>query len=201
MLQRVAPSPARIAVRILTALLGGVLLGLLFVPLPYSFSLLNLYYLVSLVLLLLIVPAGLVALWKRRRLRLHGSLLVLVLGILLLYSAFILWPAYESGLASFAGNPNKAEEFASYHLWYIHEMPMDHTIADYMAVLIMMGTLLATWYILLPLGIVLIINLDSEWRGLQWHARWATLGVSVLAIAVPLLTWRASHQFWLWFID
>jgi hypothetical protein len=151
--------------------------------------------------LVLSVSAGLVTLWKRHQLQLHGSVPVLVLGVLLLYSALIVWPAYESGVASFAGNPNKEPEFSDYHVWYLHNSLMSHTLSDYMLVLIMGGMLLAAWYILLPLGIVMMISLSSRWRELQRTARWTSLVVGVLAIAVPLLTWRASHQFWLWFID
>ena len=70
-----------------------------------------------------------------------------------------------------------------------------------MSVPIMIGTLLAAWYILLPLGLALLLSMGFRCSGMPLRRRWATLAVRVLAVAVPLLTWTASHQFLRWFID
>src|SRR5690349_10447612 len=77
MLQHVALSPRRVAVRILGV---GILLGVLLVPLPPSYGLQGSYLLLSLGVLVLSVSAGLVTLWKRHQLQLHGRVPVLVLG-------------------------------------------------------------------------------------------------------------------------
>ena len=198
MLQRVALSPARMAVNILGVLL--VLVLLFFAPVPhFSSSWLGIYYTMSLLILFLVGGASLIALWKRGRLRLHESLLVASIGILVFYGTLIMWPTYESGIAWHVGDPKGS--FEAYHVWYIHHNPLNATLSDFMIVPIMLGTLLAAWYVLLPLGIALLLSMGLRWSGMPLRRRWATLGVSVLAVAVPMLTWTASHQFLRWFLD
>jgi hypothetical protein len=200
MLRHVALSPVRI---VLGMLLGSTLLSLFFfVPIPRSFfPQISQFVLMSLFFLLPIGSMAWVVLGKHTGLQLQSRLLVFVIGILLLYGAFIVWPAYESGLAWYVGDPNKSVVFEDYHVWYIHQYPMDATLFDFISPLLVMATLFASWYILLPLGILLMIIAGRRWSQMQAHERWGSMAISVLAMVVPLVTWTASHQFWRWFID
>jgi hypothetical protein len=204
MLQRIAGPPTPLRVRMLGGIIGTILLGvLLFTPISRQlvplFVWFSLFFGGSLIVLLAI--ATLAILLKRGPLHFHQGLLVLTLGLLVLYSAFILWPAYESGLAWFTGHPKGAEEFEGYHVWYIRQGQMDTALFDVILFVIVLGTKLASQYILIPLGIALAVSLCWWWPEIDVPIRWSTVAASLITIAVPLLTWTAANQFMIWLID
>jgi hypothetical protein len=203
MLQRTARPPAQILARVLGVIIGGIVLGLvLFTPISrrFVFPLVQGFMFTSLVFLLVLGIASLVVLWKRGLPQLHQGLLILALGLLVLYGALILWPAYESGLAWYTADPKGSEEFETYHAWYSRQV-LDPTLFDIMTFVLVLATVFASWYLLLPLGIALAISMCWRWSEMNARGRWITVGASVMAIAVPPLTWIASHQFMRWFID
>jgi hypothetical protein len=149
----------------------------------------------------LLAITSLVILRKRGPLQFHQGLLVLTLGLLVLYGALILWPAYESGLAWFTGDPKGAEEFEGYHVWYIREGPIDPALFDFMTFAIVLSAMLASRYVLIPLGIVLAISLCWWWPEIHARKRWLSITASLMAFTVPPLTWTAANQFMRWLLD
>jgi hypothetical protein len=205
MLQRIAGSPTPLRVRVLGGSIGTILLGvLLFTPIPHQLvphSIVEFSFFFGGSLIVLLAIATLTILLQRSPLHFHQGLLVLTLGLLVLYGAFILWPAYHSGLAWFTGNPKGAEEFESYHVWYRRQGQIDPALFDLILFLVVLGTKLASQYVLIPLSIALALSLCWWWPEIDEETRWSTVAVILITIAVPLMTRTAANQFMIWLID
>src|ERR1043165_2569356 len=84
------------------------------------------------------------------------SVLVLSIGILVCYSVLILWPAYTSGIGTFADDPTHTTAFQDYHVWYIREWTSlrswPNQMLDMVTGYTFFGVILMSWYLLLPLG-------------------------------------------------
>ena len=66
---------------------------------------------------------------------------------------------------------------------------------------LVLTTVLADWWILLPLGILLLSIAHRRSMEVQAREQQISVAIGVLAIVVPLVTWTTSHQFWRWFLD
>lgn len=130
-------------------------------------------------------------------------LLLFGIDILILYSALILWPSYESGMAWFEGSPKG--EFDAYKAWYMSWIPFQpfwlREVVGLLIGLTVLVSLLAAWLLLLPLAFSTLLWLGENWSKLLQRERIGILVIGVLEIVVPVLTWTASRQFLIWFAD
>jgi hypothetical protein len=128
--------------------------------------------------------------------RLYRSTLMLSTGILLLFAAFIFWPAYHSGMDWSMGEPNRVGEGWSYYKpWYVAAMEWSQSEVLASALWFTLShALVATWYTLIPLGLTTLALLHSLWPQLDTHERWASISLSLLALVVPVLTWTLSRK-------
>lgn len=120
------------------------------------------------------------------------------LGVL--YTLFVVWPAYASGLALFAGDPKHAWT-APVHLWYLRANAAPPTLGEWLGIGTLLLSFLAARLVLIPLGMVLLV--ETVTTGRRWpHAvhGWAYI-VSGSAIALPLVTWTAASQLMRWLLD
>jgi hypothetical protein len=204
MLKRGVSLPARGTARMLGISIGIILVGWYLDSLQIQQTRLPAIgtYLWQVPICALLLGAVALAFLAGRGLRpLQRGTLVLIIGIFVLYSLLVLWPAYTSGLAWFPGDPKGSEEFEHYHVWYLRANTPDTTMLEIAIVALVLMTVLADWFILLPLGILLLSIAHRRRLEVQAREQQINVAVGVLAIVVPLVTWTASHQFWRWFID
>jgi hypothetical protein len=150
---------------------------------------------------LLIGSIPLILWWVRGQGPLHRVTLVLSSAILVVYVAFILWPAYDSGIDWSMGYPNRVGEGPFYTPWY--EVLMEWGPGPFAWVLYftLLGSFLAAWYILMPLGLLTLGLLRQRWPHLNPQERWVSISLSLLTIVVPAVTWTRSHKFLVWLFE
>lgn len=125
--------------------------------------------------------------------RSHRWLVRLLLGMLLLYAAFILWPAFESGLATFEGDP-KFDWHQPYDVWYLREAVTSPGLLDWAGAIAALASIPAAFFAV-PLGVIALASTRALWGELPSRARLISCATGLLAIAIPLLTIHAAGQF------
>ncbi len=215
MLRWLAHSPVRIGcasmlgVVIWLAMLGSseYVYSWIYSYLPNNPDYLMLFSRLSLPLMLLVGSAPLLGLWMLGYPVLQRGLPLIGIGILILYGALILWPAYDSGLAWFDADPKGASDYydvpwEGYHVWYMRQGIQELNLLDRLTLSTLVGTMLASWYYLLPLGAITLALLSRTEPQLEYpRERRIIMYVGLLMTVVPVLTWTASHQFMRWFFD
>lgn len=129
-----------------------------------------------------------------------GSLRLVLLTSVLLYAAFILWPAYTSGLATFTGSP-KLEWDRPVPLWYAPAADPSFTPWSVPLLAFVLGL---GFFAPLVIGVasVLLFSVSlSQWLALTRAARVRALAVSFGSWALLAITYVASSQFMRWVID
>jgi hypothetical protein len=168
---------------------------------------------VAILALGVVVP--LLVLWWLGHRQLQRDLPLLCVGLLLLYGTFVMWPTYAGRHTVVVMTPTGTgeydpEEDIAYDLWYsdLVEFAQPDYRENWLVSVIITGcflitggTLITGWYILVPLGFVTLLTLGRRWPQMRGRTRWLRLGVSLLAIVLPLLTWSATSRFWIWLLD
>jgi hypothetical protein len=207
-------TPMRTASKLIAVLAWIDVLSVCFYPLPFWFSRSTSGWLItpissapwslpwiSVLAAILIGSIPLVLLWMRGYRRLYRINLLFMSSILLVYSAFILWPVYHSGIDWSAGYPNRVGEGPFYETWYEILMAWLPEPLGWLVWLTLFGGFIAAWYVLPPLGLLTLPLLHRAWSGLRITERWRATSLCVLAIIVPILTWTVSHKFLIWLAE